>query len=40
MTTRHTVNGVERTKPIGPQSSVQKTAAIRMARAEMPVWAP
>ena len=35
-----TVNGVESNKPGRPQSHVQKTAAMRMARADTPVEDP
>src|SRR5437899_12322194 len=40
ITTTQTVNGVARNKPTGPQSQVQNTAAIRIARGEMPVVFP
>src|SRR6266446_2532114 len=36
-TTRHTVNGVDMTRPIGPHSHVQNAAATSKATCEMPV---
>src|SRR5690242_8108649 len=40
MTTRHTVSGVERTRPTGPQSQVQNVAATRTATGDRPALAP
>jgi hypothetical protein len=39
-TTRHTVSGVARSRPIGPQSQVQKKAARRIANGATPVLMP
>ena len=40
MTTRQTVSGVASTRPTGPQSHVQKTAAMISAIGETPVLEP
>src|SRR5207249_11945107 len=40
ITIRHTVSGVERNNPTGPQSQVQKTAAATSATFETPVLCP
>src|ERR1700730_9048029 len=37
---RHTVKGVDRIRPTGPQSMPQKIAATKIARDETPVWLP
>src|SRR6186713_2214510 len=39
-TTRHTVNGVASTSPIGPHSAVQKVAETTTATGERPVVRP
>src|SRR5689334_17878851 len=40
MTARQTVKGVDRNNPIGPQSQLQKTAAMMTANEETPVLEP
>ena len=40
MTTRQTVSGVDRNRPTGPQSVVQNTAAMMIAKEERPVLEP
>src|SRR6185437_11893793 len=40
MTTRQAVSGVDRTRPMGPQSQVQKVAATSTATGDRPALAP